>query len=236
MGQEPRWTHGIRRWVRLETERTPWWPKRQQTRTGWFSLKLPGSYPMAAAAATYLFGILSAEPRRGGGAGRSGGFKPNLSHRRGSMPHRTALRKAPPRLNRPPSITGASFSSLRLLFLHVRRVKAGLVLNSDSETEPSLSRQGLQKLARGRGAIATTTPGSRFQSIRTPEGVREPSILPRRPLPLRPPAGVEFMGDAPPRVFVADAPRPGANVSDPCRDQETPSFQTFVVIRCLNAC
>jgi hypothetical protein len=85
----------------------------------------------------------------------------------------------PPRLHRPASITGASFSSLRLLFLHVRRVKAGLVLNLGGKTGASLSRQGLQKLARGQGAIATTTPGSRLQSIRTPEGVREPSITPR---------------------------------------------------------
>jgi hypothetical protein len=39
-----------------------------------------------------------------------------------------ALRIAPSRLNRLASITGVSFSSLRLLFLHVLRQKPGLCL------------------------------------------------------------------------------------------------------------
>ena len=80
--------------------------------------------------------------------------------------------------------------------------------------------EGLQPIARGRGAIATTTPGFCVLFYLHPERrasdagcASEVRTLCDRL------TGSNLSMDQVPRVFVAIAPRPGATISDPCRDQ-----------------
>jgi hypothetical protein len=54
-----------------------------------------------------------------------------------------------------------------------------------------------------------------IQNIRTPEGVQERSVSSRTSAPSATRSGVEYIWDAKPRVVVAIASRPGANLADP---------------------
>ena len=77
-----------------------------------------------------------------------------------------------------PSPTAANTAAAR--FYSTPKSSPGLQSNAFKDCRSSLSRKGLQKVARGRGAIATTTPGSGFQRIRTLKGVPEMSDVSRQ--------------------------------------------------------
>jgi hypothetical protein len=88
--------------------------------------------------------------------------------------------------------------------------------------------KGLQMIARGRGAIATTTPGCDFKASAPRRACKNGPQSPRTSAPSATHFGVEYICDAKPRVVVAIAPRPGANFSDPSgikkqRDKVQPS-------------
>ena len=91
----------------------------------------------------------------------------------------------------------------------------------ESGRRRSLSRQGLQRVARGRGAIATTTPGLGVLLNPHPGGragkVERATEIQgfRDPLPGSNPFAAPVPG-----CSAGIRPRPGATLSDPCRDQE----------------
>jgi hypothetical protein len=100
--------------------------------------------------------------------------------------HVMALRIAPPRLNRPASITGGSFSSLRLFFIHVHRGKPGLCRSGDLSSshdvegrfQPPRSPARQHAASPRHGATNSATPAH-------PSGIHHGRfiLLPPAPLP-----------------------------------------------------
>jgi hypothetical protein len=81
--------------------------------------------------------------------------------------------------------------------------------------------EGITDISRGSRSDSDDHPRLEFKKTGTPEGVQDVSVSSWTIAPSATPAGVEFIWDVKPGVFVAIATRPRANFSDPCRDQET---------------